>query len=213
LAGNNTGTATFLYRINSFNPATLVSVSCSPSSITEYNISSTPTVYCSGHFLPISNTTYNLGSSDNYWKTVYAQECNHSSDEKIKTNIEMLPLDFSKKLIMGLVPKSYDFKNSKTPRARYGFIAQDVEKLLGEFGMTTESNGLVNKSQPYEPDNENNVYSLNYTNLIAPMVKVIQSLSERIDVLEKQQADSLNVSQDTEEQSEDTTPDEVSTQE
>lgn len=88
-------------------------------------------------------------------------------------------------LIKQLVPKTYKFRDFNTPRMRAGFIAQEVEDVLHSMGLTTEDWALVNKSKPGEEDNEKNSYSLNYIGLIAPMVKVIQCLTAKINALEK----------------------------
>jgi hypothetical protein len=115
---------------------------------------------------------------------VYRLNESNGSDRKIKDNIANINTEFSKQLINGLNPKSYTFKTAETPRTHYGFIAQEVEDLLHSLGTSADEVGLVCKSQPGEPDNENNYYSLNYTNLIAPMVSVIQQLSKRVEELE-----------------------------
>ena len=127
-----------------------------------------------------SSTSYNLGLLGREWSYVYSVNGCSDSDRKLKDNILDMDEKFSKKLIEGLQPKSYKFKIAATPRTHYGFVAQDVEELLKTLGTTTDEVGLVCKSIPDEPDGESNRYALNYTNLIAPMVCVIQQLLKRV---------------------------------
>lgn len=136
-----------------------------------------------GSLIPMTSD-FNLGSERIPWGYTYSSNCTESSDKKVKDNIIDINAEFSTKLINGLSPKSYTFKTAKTPRTHYGFVAQEVEELLNSLGTSTDEVGLVCKSLPNAPDGENNHYSLNYTNLIAPMVSVIQQLSSRIEELE-----------------------------
>lgn len=147
----------------------------------------TQNLSCTGSIIP-SNSSYNLGAGTegSYWNYVFRLHESDGSDRKIKDNILDIEPNFSKKLINGLNPKSYLFKTAKTPRIHYGFIAQEVEELLFSLGTSADEVGLVCKSLPGEPDSENNFYSLNYTNLIAPMVSVIQQLLKRVETLENQ---------------------------
>lgn len=137
-----------------------------------------------GHLVP-NDAQYNLGESGSRkWNYLFLLNSGNGSDRKIKDNIRDMDTAFSEKLICGLHPKSYIFKTAKTPRIHYGFIAQEVEELLNSLGTSVDEVGIVCKSLPGEPDSENNFYSLNYTNLIAPMVSVIQELKMKVDTLE-----------------------------
>lgn len=138
----------------------------------------------SGSIVP-TKTGLNIGQVDGpTWDYAYLGHTTHSSDRKIKDNICDIEDKFSAQLINGLQPKAYTLKTANTPRTHYGFIAQEVEELLHSLGTSADEVGLVCKSLPGEPDGENNFYSLNYTNLIAPMVDVIQQLSRRVEELE-----------------------------
>ena len=64
----------------------------------------------------------------------------------------------------------YRFKHDLDHK-RLGFIAQEVEGLL------EEKCALIGK--------ENDVMSLNYLELISPIVSVLQNVLERLDKLEK----------------------------
>lgn len=136
------------------------------------------------HFVP-NDTDLTLGLASKAWNYAFLTNTSHSSDRKIKDNISNMCYDFSEQLITGLSPKSYTFKTAKTPRVHYGFVAQDVEDLLRALGISTDEVGIVCKSKPSEPDGDDNCYGLNYTDLIAPMVSVIQRLLERVKYLEQ----------------------------
>lgn len=154
----------------------------------EYNeVMNTPitSILSSGSLVP-SKDGLNLGQgSGTTWDYAYLKHEAHTSDKKAKNNIVNIDEGFSERLINGLAPKSYTLKTAETPRTHYGFIAQDVEELLCSLGTSVDEVGIVCKSKPGEPDGEDNHYSLNYINLIAPMVSVIQQLSKRVEELEE----------------------------
>lgn len=145
-----------------------------------------------GSILPSTNNAYSLGDASYCWHSLQVEEINgqpyeySGSDRRLKNDIKLLSQDLSEKFIYGLTPTSYKFNKSKTPRLRFGFIAQEVERLLKSLGFTSADIAIVNKRHPeLLDDDETNLYSLNYLNLIAPMVKVIQSQNERIKLLEE----------------------------
>ena len=155
--------------------------------INQYTTTTDSDWYLTGNFIPdCTKGNYSLGrNEDNYrWDYIFTNHAVDGSDRKIKDNISEIATDFSTQLINGLTPKSYTLKTAKTPRTHYGFIAQEVEELLHSLGTSADEVGIVCKSKPGEPDGEDNYYSLNYTNLIAPMVSVIQQLSRRVEELE-----------------------------
>ncbi|MDZ7764555.1 MAG: tail fiber domain-containing protein [Melioribacteraceae bacterium] len=84
-----------------------------------------------------------------------------------------LGLDFISKLR----PVSCYRKNDDRKRTEYGFIAQDVEKLLDKFGV--ENYGMVSVA-------DNGTYSMRYDDLFAPLVKAVQQLKEENENLKKE---------------------------
>ena len=138
-----------------------------------------------GNLIPSENDHYTLGSATTgRWQYIHYMGGSLGSDRKIKNNISDVDMDFCKQLITGLQPKSYEWKTANTPRTHYGFIAQEVEELLHSLGTSADEVGLVLKSIPGAPDSEDNKYSLNYMDLMAPMVSVIQQLLKRVETLE-----------------------------
>lgn len=144
-----------------------------------------------GSILPSINNAYSLGDASYAWNSLQvvningAPYNNGASDIRLKKDIEQIPAKLAEHIIYGLIPKSYKFINKKTPRTRLGFVAQEVEELLKSLGYTSADIAIVNKSHPELPDSDiNNIYSIDYLNLIAPIVKVLQTQNERIEVLE-----------------------------
>lgn len=135
----------------------------------------------------------------------YAPSWENGSDEAIKRDITGLDAGKSKALILGLNPVSYYYKqgqsgaamtvNAVMPISRaavsaalvpeeklhFGFVAQEVQAKLTAAGYT-EGNPLVSSRQ-LTPDGDA-VLTLNYTDLIAPLVKVVQDLAARVEALE-----------------------------
>lgn len=118
----------------------------------------------------------------------------YDSDKKLKSNIVALSTDESLKLITSLEPKSYSFKKDKDQKIRYGFIAQEVEKVLQNNNL--KNTGLVNykliktdedvtTNKDKYKDEEMNL-SLSYTDFIAPTIAVVQYQQKEIENLKKE---------------------------
>lgn len=113
-----------------------------------------------------------VGAPLNRWNTVYAMNGTiNTSDQRQKKDIEdsNLGLDF----INLLRPVSYHWKApDQSARTHYGLIAQEVEEALSKYGYTEKSNlPIVNY------DKKSDSYGLSYTEVIAPLVKAVQTLS------------------------------------
>ncbi len=93
-----------------------------------------------------------------------------TSDERLKVNIEDIPNSSLDKL-MQIQPKQYNFKNDDEKLLRYGFIAQEVEKLFPSLVST-----------PEDPESPKTV---NYLDIIPLLLLKIQDLQEQIDDLKK----------------------------
>lgn len=96
------------------------------------------------------------------------------SDKRLKKDIIDLDLETSKKFINSLSPKQYEFIPNETRNLtkgkRYGFIAQDVEKITGkDFNIAY--------------DDDDKYKHLNYSDIIAPLVKVVQNQQKEIENL------------------------------
>ena len=117
---------------------------------------------------PGTSGTYDLGSSSDYYDTMYAAVFQISSDERVK---DILDDDISGiEIIKQLKPKMFKYKKTKdNDRIHFGFIAQEVEEIF-----SIENYAIVNG----EKDNKESILSLSYTDFIAPVVKAIQELDE-----------------------------------
>ena len=119
--------------------------------------------------------------------TIYANSTIQSSDKRLKEDIEetKLGLDFINKL----KPVSYKYikkTEDEEQKTREGLIAQEVENVVNEYGLTKDNHSLVHY------DESNDKYRLAYTELIGPLIKSVQELTKknselqaRIEELEK----------------------------
>lgn len=98
-----------------------------------------------------------------------------TSDYRWKSNIQnsKLGLDF----IMQLRPVSYFRKDDENKKLEFGLIAQELEQVLNNFEV--ENNGIITK-------NNNEMLSVRYNDLIAPLIKSIQEQQETILQLKKE---------------------------
>ncbi len=122
--------------------------------------------FSNGDLVPGQDITQNLGSASLRWSDIYGQNAViNTSDKSQKKDIEEsdLGLDF----ILNLKPISFRWHEGK--RKHYGLIAQDVKESLGiqDFG------GYI-----YDP--ESKVHGLRYTEFIAPLIKSVQEINNKI---------------------------------
>ena len=98
----------------------------------------------------------------------------NASDKRLKTEIADIDPEFAKKLILGISPKQ--FRYIKNPDAKqFGVIAQDIQKVTEEASIG--ENRLCYKREM------DDMYAVEYKQLIAPMIKVIQEQQKQIDEL------------------------------
>jgi hypothetical protein len=117
---------------------------------------------------------YDLGTPSNRWQTIYSVNTLNVSDKNLKNNITEsdLGLDFINKLN----PVKYHMisEPDESPY-HYGLIAQDV-------------NGVVSNTDVYfvrkHIDDGVEGWSIAYSELISPMIKAIQQLSEKVEQLQ-----------------------------
>lgn len=141
----------------------------------------TPLLNCSVKYLdtqlhssliPSSDDTCDIGSSSFRYKDLYiGGSIYQTSDRKFKENIKDLETNKIVTFVNSLRPKTYTMKNKKTQR--YGLIAQEVI----EAQHSSDLSGIVNESS----DN----LSVNYLDLIAPLIAYCQDLERRLSKFEK----------------------------
>lgn len=137
-------------------------------------------------------TTCYLGSSSYQFDQVYCVKVNQSSDRKVKDVIE----DHDWKIgefIDGLRPVTYTMKDTEYAshnRKHMGFIAQEVSDLchelnLGDMGIYTASYKDDTDYHGEDVDDEQLIWSLGYSEFIAPIVLELQNLRSRVKELEE----------------------------
>ena len=130
----------------------------------------TNTVSLGGNAHALGNNEVQLGDDS---QTVYTHNAlQQRSDERSKKDIKetKLGLDFIKQL----KPVDYKYKNSD--KQQHGLIAQDIVSLNSEFG------GVTNHKENGGED----LYNVAYTELIAPLIKSVQELSQEVEELKKE---------------------------
>jgi len=131
-----------------------------------------------GDFIPARDDFFDLGSnSTGYvrrWDDIYATNGTiQTSDETEKTNITSSDLGLS--FVKELRPVSYKWIGKQ--RTHYGLIAQEVSSSLDTIGKTTNDfAGIVTGS----------LMGIRYNELISPMIKAIQELSDEVNQLKLQ---------------------------
>ncbi|MGE3759045.1 MAG: tail fiber domain-containing protein, partial [Pseudobdellovibrionaceae bacterium] len=121
---------------------------------------------------------------------VYYTSLQQRSDQRLKKDIVSLAEGDVVDRLLSLRPVSYHWiSKSEDPTVQYGFIAQEVEEVMPE---------LVKRA-----DDPMKTYSVNYINLLSPMVLAIKklfniqteaaeklkTLEEKIEVLEQQNSE------------------------
>lgn len=129
-----------------------------------------------------------LGSAAYRWNTVFCGSVDQSSDRKLKTDIA--PIDKATEFLMDLEPVQYRMKDGGK-RIHYGFIAQDVAKAaaghaMGDLSMYKAAVIDGEKEAYYDPNvpDEQLSWGLDYSQIIAPLVQVVQEQQKRLDALE-----------------------------
>jgi len=144
-------------------------------------------LFTGGNVLPAIDNTSAIGSTSNRWTAVYAVNGTiQTSDENLKSDIKPLEigLDFVKKLkpIAYKMPRprtredkeEETFKLDKATEKLYtahhmGVSAQQVREAIKYTGLKDFA-GVVQA--------EDGTYMMNYSQLIAPLIKAIQELTE-----------------------------------
>jgi hypothetical protein len=156
-----------------------------------------------GKWYKPSRTAYLLDTDGNtsFPGNCTAEAYNTYSDKKMKNIHCGISEDVARELVMGLNPVEYDLKSDKSHHVKLGFVAQEVYSLARKSGYTNCSiyaAGSMPKSEgdvdfkAFLTDEEIDSigddelrWSVDYLQLIAPLVRLVQSQEERINELEK----------------------------
>ena len=127
-----------------------------------------------GNFHSSSNGAFSLGTASFKWTDVYATNATiQTSDEREKEDINYDVSNYDK-LFDSLKPATFRFKDGKSGRTHFGFVAQDVEKALQENNIDHSEFAAIIKS----PDGDDYIYGLRYGEFIAMNTKQIQTLKK-----------------------------------
>ena len=93
-----------------------------------------------------------------------------NSDQRLKTNVQTIDATSSLASIRALNPVDFNWVNpDQGSQLQYGFIAQQIQSIFPNLVSTTSPTSLT-------PDG---TLSLNYVDLIAPIVAALQELRQR----------------------------------
>lgn len=144
-------------------------------------------------FRPDTNGGAYLGSSRYKWHSIYCTDgAFNGSDRKLKENIADLDAERNKAFVLSLRPVSYKLKTGEGKRTHNGFIAQEVrdaaETTVGDIAAYQASVIDGDEEKYFDPTvpDEKLLWQLNYSELIAPIVKLVQSQQQEIEQLKKE---------------------------
>jgi hypothetical protein len=106
------------------------------------------------------------------------------SDGRLKTavNPTLLGLEFIKQLR----PVSFSWKADGEARTQYGLIAQELEKILGKdvdrYGLIYRDGEMYSGT---DSEDKTPIRKIDYYQLVSPLIRSVQELSQRVDSLEK----------------------------
>ena len=131
---------------------------------------------------------FGIYRNNNTWNFYVSNGTFVPSDERYKRDIE--PLQHGMNLIREIVPVTYDpltedpsdDPEQTVGRTHYGFTTQNILQALANVGETRDI-AMVDIGGPDSAMNSDRQY-LNHSALIAPMVKAIQELDQRLQQLE-----------------------------
>lgn len=120
-----------------------------------------------------------LATSDDVWckRDLWVDGTfTEQSDIRSKYNINYED-DKLEEIIDLLNPVSYKMKNDPKNKLRFGFVAQDIKKIMETL--------YKNEEPIYSYDKERDIYSLSYIDIIAPLVAKVQHMQKEIKELRK----------------------------
>lgn len=144
-------------------------------------------------FRPNTNGGAYLGSGSYKWHSIYCTDgAFNGSDRKLKENIADLDPESNKAFVMALRPVSYKLKAGEGKRTHNGFIAQEVrdaaEQTVGDIAAYQASVVEGDEEKYFDPTvpDDKLLWQLNYNELIAPLIKLVQTQQNEIEQLKKE---------------------------
>lgn len=137
----------------------------------------TASVSIAGVLRPAGDNTQSLGASGARWSAVWsATGTIQTSDLRHKTDI--VPTDLGLDFIRRLEPVRYAWKGGDG-RHHYGLIAQQVAGIVSDLDIDFGGHVLA------DPEDPTSQQALRYDQFIAPLIRAIQELAERVEGLEE----------------------------
>ncbi|HHL31151.1 MAG TPA: hypothetical protein ENJ41_01110 [Oceanospirillales bacterium] len=131
----------------------------SPSFMMRINDKATNRIDFNSNIEPQTSNTFNFGSNDFRWATLFSvNQLDSSSDKRLKDNIK--DLNYGLAEVIAMRPVSYNWKKGETQKTHLGLIAQEVETLVPE---------VVSKTA-----DETQMRSMRYSELIPVLIKATQ---------------------------------------
>jgi len=106
----------------------------------------------------------------------YSPDWTNGSDRRIKEKINYEDGEQLAKIVDALKPVTYYMTSDKKHKLRFGFIAQDVKEVIDE---------MYGQPALYSYSEQEDIYSLSYNDIIAPIVAKIHFLQKEIDDLKR----------------------------
>lgn len=139
----------------------------------------TKALQVAGEIAPAASNTYSLGDSALLYTVVYATNGTiQTSDARKKKDITNSDLGLS--FINSLRPVSYHWKSGPDNDLHYGLIAQETEKAIVDAKEKAGISIAENEQIIISHDKKTDSYGLKYTELISPVIKAIQELSNNL---------------------------------
>ena len=140
-------------------------------------------VFVNGSYFGVGTSSYPLSAVIS--GSVSAYGVSDLSDRNAKKNIEYNPEKYHV-LFDLLKPCSFEYKLVNPDKRHTGFIAQDVEAILVDAGLTLDEFGCLTKREIIDRQTKEKrvEYGLQYTDLISLCVDQIHMLKKRVTDLE-----------------------------
>ena len=122
-----------------------------------------------------------LGTSYYKFKDIYATNGVIQTSD-LNSKKEIVDTDLGLDFINKLRPVNFKFINNQSDRVHTGLIAQEVEEVL-----TEDKAMLIKENIIDENGNKRESYALRYIELIAPLIKAVQELTQEIENLKKEE--------------------------
>ena len=167
ITDNTDGAESALYRYRALVNGSLTDVMSIGTNVGVGTLSPTEKLHVAGNVAPTNTNTWDIGTSTFLWDDIWATNGTIQTSDVTKKQ-DIRPSDLGLDFINTLDALKYKFKGGK--RDHYGISGQQLESVLAgrDFAGLIISDGG---------------YGVRYTELIAPIIKSIQELSEIVDSL------------------------------